>query len=78
MLRIPAMPSTDSPPERAGQNWKTVGITLGLIVLGAACVIPLGISAIFWVPMAIVVALSMWFGWRRRDPPPPTPTVRRG
>jgi hypothetical protein len=69
------MPETDSPPaERSERNWKTAGITLGLIVIGAACLIPLGVSVIFWLPLAVVVAVVMWYGSRRKYRPPPDQT----
>jgi hypothetical protein len=67
MLAWVSMAATNSPPtEHTGHGWKTFGITLGLIVLAAACLIPLGVSVIFWGPLAVVVAVGMWIGAARR------------
>jgi hypothetical protein len=73
------MASEDStPPSRGERSWKTIGMTFGLILLGVACLIPLGVSVIFWLPLAIVVAVVMWYGSRRHYRPPPPRTAGLG
>jgi hypothetical protein len=71
MLAVVVMGATESQPNedgaRGSRGWRTLGMTLGIIALAVACIIPLGVSIIFWGPLAIVIALVMWYGATRRN-----------
>jgi len=67
-----ATATPEAPPDHSEhQGRKTFAATLAFIVLATACLIPLGVSFIFWAPLAVAIAVASWIGATRRPRNPP-------